>query len=360
MRFPLLLFSPPLTAFRRQLLSRHFTMAMSTPTPPKIGTHDGTFHCDEALACHMLRTLPRFSASPIIRTRNPSVLSTLDLLVDVGAVYDPSAQRFDHHQRTFASTFADAPPRNRTKLSSAGLVYKHFGREVIQQLLEKQKLSVDQPDLDRVFHKVYDSFVEAVDAIDNGVPRYYSEKPARYELSTDLASRVGRLNPEWWEKNPDQDANFLKAVKLTGTEFDDCVVRVARSWLPARAIVATAMKGRSEDDASGRVVVMREWAPWKEHLYELEREQGKVGEVLYVVYKDMTGASWRVQCVPVEGADFESRKKLPESWRGVRDDELSKIAGITKCVFVHAAGFIGGNLEFEGAMEMARKAIELH
>lgn len=29
-------------------------------------------------------------------------------------------------------------------------------------------------------------------------------------------------------------------------------------------------------------------------------------------------------------------------WRGVRDEELSKITGVPGCIFVHAAGFTGG------------------
>lgn len=43
---------------------------------------------------------------------------------------------------------------------------------------------------------------------------------------------------------------------------------------------------------------------------------------------------------------------------GVRDEELDKVSGIKGCVFVHASGFIGGNKTFEGALEMARKAVE--
>ena len=54
---------------------------------------------------------------------------------------------------------------------------------------------------------------------------------------------------------------------------------------------------------------------------------------------------------------FESRKPLPEAWRGVRDDELSKLSGIDGCVFVHASGFIGGNKTEEGTMKMAFAAL---
>jgi uncharacterized UPF0160 family protein len=63
--------------------------------------------------------------------------------------------------------------------------------------------------------------------------------------------------------------------------------------------------------------------------------------------------------MPKTPDSFENRKPLPEAWRGLRDDELSKISGVPGCVFVHAAGFIGGNKSFEGALQMAQKALEM-
>lgn len=71
------------------------------------------------------------------------------------------------------------------------------------------------------------------------------------------------------------------------------------------------------------------------------------------------GAKWRIQAVPVSKDSFESRKPLPEAWRGLRDEELSAKSGVDGCVFVHASGFIGGNGSEEGAREMARKAVDM-
>jgi uncharacterized UPF0160 family protein len=81
--------------------------------------------------------------------------------------------------------------------------------------------------------------------------------------------------------------------------------------------------------------------------------------VFYVVYPDETGGNWRVQAVPVSPESFESRKALPEPWRGVRDENLSRISGIEGCIFVHASGFIGGNKTKDGALEMAKRALEM-
>jgi len=86
-----------------------------------IGTHNGTFHCDEALAVFLLRQTSTYKDADLIRTRDPVKLDSCDIVVDVGAVYDPSSQRFDHHQRGFAENFGQGFV---TKLSSAGLIYK--------------------------------------------------------------------------------------------------------------------------------------------------------------------------------------------------------------------------------------------
>lgn len=72
----------------------------------KIGTHSGVFHCDDAMACFMLKCLPKFKDAEIIRSRDESVLKDCDVVVDVGGVYDHATQRYDHHQRGFTETLS--------------------------------------------------------------------------------------------------------------------------------------------------------------------------------------------------------------------------------------------------------------
>ena len=57
----------------------------------KIGTHNGTFHCDEALGCFLLQQTPEYKSTEIQRSRKPEVLQDCDIVIDVGGVYDPSA-----------------------------------------------------------------------------------------------------------------------------------------------------------------------------------------------------------------------------------------------------------------------------
>lgn len=39
-----------------------------------VGTHNGTFHCDEALGCFMIRLTDKFGDADIVRTRDPKVV----------------------------------------------------------------------------------------------------------------------------------------------------------------------------------------------------------------------------------------------------------------------------------------------
>jgi uncharacterized UPF0160 family protein len=329
-------------------------------TPLRIGTHNGHFHADEALAVYMLRLLPEYQGSTLIRSRDPAVLEECDIIVDVHAQYD-GIKHFDHHQRTFSETFS---PDFQTKLSSAGLIYKHFAPQIISHRLS---IPIDDPSVTLLYNKVYKDFIEAIDANDNGISAYPSDvKPAFNDKSISLPSLVGLLNPEWNSTVKTQeleDEKFLEASKLMGTVFDQKLDYYGKSWLPARDHVVEAMKGRFEFDEKGRILVFSQSVPWKDHLFTLEAEVGVEGEdkrPLYVLYGEgAEKSSWRIQCVPVSKDSFESRKPLPEAWRGTRDDALSEVSGIPGGVFVHASGFIGGNKTFEGALEMAKTSLEL-
>ncbi|CAE8685011.1 unnamed protein product, partial [Polarella glacialis] len=313
----------------------------------RVGTHSGTFQADEALACWLLRQLPDYAQAEVIRSRDLQVLEPLDIVVDVGASYDPSRLRFDHHQRGFFETVdgemgkaacpEQATGRWKTKLSSAGLVYKHFGREIIARLA-----GTDAASTELVFAEVYDRLVEAVDCIDNGVEM--CEGALRFKDLSGIASRVARLNPRWNEASDeaDQYRRFEQASALCGAEFLDILGDVVEGWLPARGVVEAALQKRLQVHPSGQVLRLDAGSlPWRGHLYELERAESIVGQVKFVLYADQ---------VPVEGRPFTNRLSLPESWCGLR-----AILSCNKrdCCFAHANGFIAGNSSAEGALALS-------
>ncbi|BFZ55381.1 hypothetical protein PYCC9005_002421 [Savitreella phatthalungensis] len=350
----------------------------------RIGTHSGTFHCDEALAVYMLRLLPAYAQADLTRTRDPAVLDACDIVVDVGGKYD-GTKYFDHHQRGFEEVFSS---QHKTKLSSAGLVYKHFGQEIIRALAastpaatsdnKKLKLgiSLDEETTALVHRKVYDDFIEGIDAQDNGISPY--PDPAAklaFKPALSLPGMVAHLNPDWNELADDseRDKRFSTASQLVGTYFQARVLHTLNSWLPARSLcrdaVTKALSSSGTSDALSASAAAQtllfgedEFLPWKEHLFDVEAALGKEGQIKYVVYLD---GSWRIQAVPVGPGSFASRLALPEAWRGLRDSQLdAKLqqenvcsAATSGAVFVHASGFIGGHSSRSGALAMVEAAL---
>ncbi|KAL3236656.1 Myg1p RNJ42_01750 [Nakaseomyces bracarensis] len=323
----------------------------------QICTHSGPFHADESLAVYMLRLLPKYKDAKVVRSRNPEDWEASDIVVDVGAKYD-GVKFFDHHQREFFETYNE---NYATKLSSAGLVYKHFGREIISTIISESGATSSESDLDILYDKVYKQFIEALDANDNGIDKYENSKdltPKFKDTSISIPGIISGMNPSWNGDSSSEayDKNFQRASNFVGEVFVDLVKGYALSWLPAKAIVAEAIKDRMIADASGKIVVLPQFCPWKEHLYEIEKEQGIEGQIEFVLFADSTG-TWRISTVPVTSTSFQFRRGLPEHLRGLRDDVLSEKAGIPDGVFIHAAGFIGGAKSKESVYKLAKMSI---
>ncbi len=334
-----------------------------------VAVHSGTFQADEAMGVWLLRQLPSYRHAKLIRSRDLQVLESIDIVLDVGGVYDHSKLRYDHHQRGYEEYFypkkklqpgGSAKEESRcTKLSASGLIYKHYGKQVIQTYYPH----LTEEYLELAYHRIYDTLLEALDAIDTGVEMAPEGVQLVYSDATGLARRVSRLNPRWNEvtetgESPNMDERFLQAVDLCGQDFLSVMTAIVESDLPARTHVANALVKRHEIDESGEIIQLESGGlPWKHHLYDLEKETNIPKLIKFVLYTDTSGM-WRVQAVTVEGKNFENRCSLLEAWRGLRDEELVSISNIQGARFVHAAGFIGGADNYQGALEMARETLK--
>uniref|UniRef100_A0A7S3N8K1 Uncharacterized protein n=1 Tax=Euplotes harpa TaxID=151035 RepID=A0A7S3N8K1_9SPIT len=335
-----------------------------------IGTHSGVFHCDEVLGCTMLKYTKQFANPAIIRSRNPAIHELTDILIDVGDVFDVETKRFDHHQKTFEGYFHGEKTKENenderfvTKMSSAGLVYKYFGKEVIRNLAEmwEADLGVTQDKVDQAVEEIYidlyKDFIKEIDAIDNGVSQFKKGYQPKYHISTGLASRVSRLNPAWNVEDQNPDKPFQKALGVTEDEFLAQIYAKLKIVRPAYNVVLNAFENREEFHESGQVIYLKQVCPWKSHLYKIEEETKNEGLIKFTIFQAPDGM-YRVQAVSVSQQAFENRISLHEDWRGKRDEELQKIAGLDSLRFVHHSGFIGGAGTLADAIKMVEISME--
>jgi len=298
----------------------------------KIGTHNGQFHADEALAVAVLRRV--LGEVEVVRTRDTAVLAACDLRVDVGGKSDEVGE-FDHHQRGGAGARANGIP-----YASAGLIWRVFGPVAVANLA----LDLKGRELE-VALKVDERFVQYVDASDNGVALTVPKTEGITGFS--ISAAVASLNPTWQESQEDgvMDALFLKAVDFIDAVLGRVIAAVIGT-VQAENVVLAAVASAVDP----RVVVLDAFVPWAEVVVP------NAPEALYMVYPSRTN-EWLVQCVPDVLGSFGKRKALPKAWGGLRGADLATLTGVADAVFAHPGLFICGAATREGAMKLASLAV---
>lgn len=289
----------------------------------KLGTHNGSFHCDEVAAFVILILL--FDDYILTRTRDKQLLDEQDIVFDVGG------GPLDHH-------FADKPYReNGVPFAAAGLVWRAYGLKLLVKLApyltDDERLKVHQ-EMDELFF-------QGIDAVDNGVD---------VETTLPLISLsiiVKGFNPSF-DSDEDEDTAFYRAVNVVKDVFLN-YLNSRLGQYRARNFVQEAFEHREDP----RILVLDKGCPWLEALLTLDDKE----EVLFVIFPDKH-RGYRIQTVQKEPSSFEARKDLPKSWAGLQDEELGHVIGIEDAIFVHPARFIGGAMSFESVMKMAELALK--
>jgi len=285
--------------------------------------HDGSFHPDDVFCVALLSILYN-GAIKVIRTRNEKEFQKADFVLDIGLVYDPDHNRFDHHQEGGAG-FRD----NKITYSAFGLLWKKYGVEVcgsqkISDILEKK-------------------LVEVIDADDMGLD--LSQNKITYVYPFMMTDAIYSMRPTWKENSSNIDKFFFKAVDFA----KDILIReikIAKDKIEAESLVDD-IYSNSEDK---RIIIFSKQYLPKDLLINYP-------EPLFVVYKEMYGEKWRVTTIEKSENTYECRKNFPESWWGKKDEELAKVSGVSDAVFCRNGGIFAGAKSQEGAIQMAKKAL---
>ena len=283
-------------------------------------THNGNFHADDIFATATLDILLDGDIK-VIRTRDEKWFKDGDYVYDVGGIYDPETNRFDHHQKGGAGT-----RDNGTPYASFGLVWKTYGAKICGS--------------DAIAHQIDKKLVQPIDANDNGFDLFTLKSDVAPYLIQDLFY----LWKPSYKEEAEYDVPFMKMVKIAR----DILLREIKKTgdnLEAENIVLDAYKKAIDK----RIIILDISCPWSDVL-------DMYTEPLYVVYEKVD-KSWGVTCVRKNKNTYENRKSLPEAWAGLRDDELAKVTGVPDATFCHNARFLAVAKSKAGAIALAEKAL---
>lgn len=291
----------------------------------RVATHNGSFHADDVFAVAVLRLL-HGDALEVVRTRDPEQLAAADLRVDVGLRNDPATGDFDHHQRGGAGQ-----RDNGIAYASFGLVWKAFGAELCGG--------------DEIAEEIDQLIVQGIDANDVGMT--IAESLIDGAMPFTVSHALGMMNPNWDEdaSGAGKDAAFHRAVELAQGILARAIA-AAQAQARAAELVRSAI-ARAEDP---RLIELDRGMPWHRELV------ANAPEALFVVYP--REQDWGVQAIPRVLGEFANRKDLPERWAGMTDADLAAVTGVADARFCHAGRFMAVAGSRDGALALARQAIE--
>ena len=320
----------------------------------KIGTHNGLFHADDVFAVTTLLLV--YPGAEVVRTRDPEILDTCDIIVDVGGVYDPEKGRFDHHQRPAEGERYGAgqrgldPEEGDWPYAAFGLVWREEGVNAIHEVLKSRGYEdVPLRVIEEMAAKLDKFFVRGIDASDNAVTIASPE-------ATTLTHIIASMNPNMWAKDPNGfDEHFNKVLPFAGMLLEQEILRsLEANWINPQKFEELVVKNISEFEMfDGKVAILDEYID----IGSFTVPEG----ILYVVYPAAGDNGWMVQQIPKEMGSFEGRKPLPVEWKGLRGAELAdklEISSNGSLPFCHNGLFIGGAVHRDEAIKMAMIAVK--
>ncbi len=295
---------------------------------PRIVTHNAGFHADDVFGVATLMLLLGKDAVEIIRSRDQEIIDTGDYVLDVGGVYDPEKNRFDHHQREGAGQRENGVP-----YGAFGLIWKKFGLELCGS--ENAAKDIDE------------RLVSPIDAHDNGIDTHRNLVSGTHPYTISLA-----MFP------------FQPLTKNDLTEYDRCFVEAVEWVLPllrrevlfAQKRIKVFEKVDEVYEKTNRRDILLIDEPGEYNREIIVERLEKYPEVIYFVREYATGV-WQIACAADDIRSYKNRKDLPEAWRGKHDEELAEVTGVADALFCHRTGFMAVARSKEGALKLAELAL---
>ena len=291
-------------------------------------THNGSFHADDVFACAILQIYLDKAGEKyeIVRTRDQADFDRGDFVFDVGGIYDPSKDRFDHHQKGRAGT-----RENGIYYAACGLVWKKYG-----PLIAGAEVA------DALDKKIF----QALDAVDNG--QDLSKNIFENVFPYSVPSVVGAYNLSWKEDDSAEYGQFIKASEWAKEVVKREIVQMQSSIESEKDVL-----GQYSNASDKRLVILEK--PYSRQ--EINRVLVNFSEPVYFIYPKSDGSGWKIEAVRVSSSSFESRKQFPAEWAGLRDEDFQKASGVADAYFAHDGRFYCVAKSKEGTLALANKAL---
>lgn len=297
-----------------------------------IVTHYAKFHMDELLAMCMLLAGPLAETKEvvIIRNRDQQFFDKADYVVDVGRVYDPTTNRFDHHQPGFNITYGD-----NTSYASAGLVFMKYGELVISNLLTRYADACLKNNalLMSYIHSDMYAYIKYVDNLDNG--QKVTTSIAKLGISANWVSNLNPTRMFATSLESDYTHNFIVALTSLRLWFRNYIVKSAAMWLGMQYLDELI---NVPEITNAPYLIIPYDLPWKELMW---KRWNVLSKFSFIIVANRDKSNWSIHHVPTSPNNLRYYKvKIPQELMGKYGAELEEITGIPDLIVCNSSGFV--------------------
>lgn len=299
-----------------------------------IGTHSGIFHQDEVIAISLMCILHNDKNTIwIVRSRDINELNKCDVLVDIGN------GKFDHHQ-----IGGNGKRNNGIPYSSAGLVWKSFGKEIIHTLAKTNPtISANNTEIDIIFEKIDKEIVQTIDCIDNGIP-----------TASTVFDYINSFLPIWTGETVASECYnkaFNEVINVTIEILVKIIIKTIEEYFTFAYI------SNQHSLTNSRILeIPAQSYPWLNAVLEINATVNI--KIDFVIFKYPSGG-WAAQSVPPDADHkFDKRIPFPKSWAG-HTTKLPEISGVEDATFCHNNLFFIRAKSYESIIKMCEIAIDV-
>ena len=305
-----------------------------------IQTHNGKIHADETIAVALLSTYySKLGVDvSILRSRDPRDFPRSNILVDVGHQYDPNKNFFDHHQEGFGERWSSESP---TPLSAAGLIWRHFGEEIVKMYLSSNWEEFDfsenhtEETIRELVDIIYQKILLEVDADDNGIIINRDDREG-----INIPNVISSLNHTDTGDDQKQNENFNKAIDLVNTILDIEFKSIIKKYFDFNEDIEKVSKYNLSHD----YLIVQEKIPT---IFKCLEVLDPGYNIKFLIFNN--GEKWTVKTRNL--SKFDPIVPLPNS------EQALKLPHSDDIMFLHKSGFLAKTKTLDSALELIHEAL---
>lgn len=218
-----------------------------------IQTHCGKFNINDVMAISLLNSyyVNKNQKVQIIRSSDPELFDKADILVGVGGIYCPEESKYDPVNREI--TF---DPDTTVQLKTAGIIWFHYGKELVEMFMEKSNINVDsEEEVTSIYNDIYHHLIEETDK-ENSLLHFPGQTS-----NMNLTSIVKSMNADDVTDDAAQMLKFQQAVSLACSILEIKFGELISTYFQRKNDMTKVRVILDSTKDGANYIVVKEWIP---------------------------------------------------------------------------------------------------